>query len=179
MTYVSHLESALDGTRLQAGTLQTVHRDRPLWVRYDLDAVRRAVARDDLRARASGLWRYRELLPVRDERNVVSLMRLFITDREAAAALARAIPQAMRLLDDPQARISDELLGELGVILDRASRSASRRLRIDARRGLDVVEVMKGRTFEEALRIGDVARPSRTIDRAELQALGTWVDKAR
>ena len=73
MSHVKHLESALDGTRLPADTLQTVHRDRPLWGRYDLDAVRRAVARDDLRARAPGLWRYRELLPVRGTQHVVTL----------------------------------------------------------------------------------------------------------
>ncbi len=61
--FVSHLESALDGTKLAAGTLQTVHRDRPIWVRYDLDAIRSAVRRDDLGARPAGMWRYAELLP--------------------------------------------------------------------------------------------------------------------
>ncbi len=40
MEFVSHLESALDGTEYVAGTVQTMHRDRPLWVRYDLDAVK-------------------------------------------------------------------------------------------------------------------------------------------
>jgi threonine synthase len=33
-------------------------------VRYDLDKVRAAVRRDDLRGRAPSLWRYRELLPL-------------------------------------------------------------------------------------------------------------------
>ncbi len=72
-SFVTHLESALDGTHLPARTVQTVHEGRPLWVRYDLDAVGRAVARDDLRGRSSGLWRYRELLPVDDPGCVVSL----------------------------------------------------------------------------------------------------------
>ena len=62
--YVSHLESALDGTKLPADTLQTTHRDRPLWVRYDLDAIRDAVPRAALRDRPPTMWRYRELLPV-------------------------------------------------------------------------------------------------------------------
>jgi threonine synthase len=42
-------------------------------VRYDLDAVRRAVSRDDLARRPANLWRYRELLPVEDEANIVTL----------------------------------------------------------------------------------------------------------
>ena len=33
------LESALDGTPLPADQLQTTHKDRPLWVRYDLESV--------------------------------------------------------------------------------------------------------------------------------------------
>ena len=48
MSFVTHLESALDGTVLPAGTLQTTHRNRPLWVRYDLDAVGRSASRDSL-----------------------------------------------------------------------------------------------------------------------------------
>ncbi len=45
----------------------------PLLARYDLAAARRAVDRADLRGRPCTLWRYHELLPVRDEANVVCL----------------------------------------------------------------------------------------------------------
>jgi threonine synthase len=62
--FVTHLESALDGTRLEAGRVQTVHEGRPLWVRYDLAAVRAAVRPADLAGRPPSLWRYRELLPL-------------------------------------------------------------------------------------------------------------------
>jgi threonine synthase len=62
--FVSHLESAIDGTHLPANQLHTMHKDRPLWVRYDLDAVRHAMSKDALLRRAPTLWRYRELLPV-------------------------------------------------------------------------------------------------------------------
>jgi len=72
-SFVTHLESALDGTQLPADRAQTLHRDRPLWVRYDLDAVGRAVSRDDLAGRESSLWRYRELLPYADAGAIVSL----------------------------------------------------------------------------------------------------------
>jgi threonine synthase len=62
--FVSHLESALDATRFEAGKAHTVHQGRPLWVRYDLDAVRAAVTPDAIAGRRPSLWRYRELLPL-------------------------------------------------------------------------------------------------------------------
>ena len=49
--FVTHLESALDGTRFDADRVHTVHQGRPLWVRYDLARVRAALAPTDLAAR--------------------------------------------------------------------------------------------------------------------------------
>jgi threonine synthase len=75
-SFVTHLEAAIDGTRLPHDRVQTTHAGRPLWVRYDLDAIGRAVARADLTTRpahASTMWRYRELLPMEDDANLVSL----------------------------------------------------------------------------------------------------------
>src|ERR1700676_3869182 len=63
-SFVAHLESALDGTRFPAGQVHTVHQGRPLWVRYDLPAVRAALRPGDLLGRPPALWRYRELLPL-------------------------------------------------------------------------------------------------------------------
>src|SRR5205085_3966512 len=71
--YVTHLESALDGTRLAADGVQTVHQGRPLWVRYDLAAVGAAVTPADLVGRPPSLWRYRELLPLPSGEEPVSL----------------------------------------------------------------------------------------------------------
>lgn len=62
--FVSHLEGAIDGARLQAGQVHGLHAGRPIWVRYDLNAIRKAVSRDDLVGRPPSLWRYRELLPL-------------------------------------------------------------------------------------------------------------------
>jgi threonine synthase len=70
---VTHLEAAIDGTRLPARVLQTLHEGRPLWVRYDLEAVGRAVTREAVMRRPPDLWRYRELLPVDEDRHVISL----------------------------------------------------------------------------------------------------------
>src|SRR5262245_30197430 len=63
-SYVTHLESAIDGTRFEPGKVHTVHQGRPIWVRYDLDAVKRAVTPDVIATRPPSLWRYRELLPL-------------------------------------------------------------------------------------------------------------------
>ncbi|HMF16223.1 MAG TPA: threonine synthase [Gemmataceae bacterium] len=62
--FLTHLESAIDGSRFEAGRVWTVHQGRPLWVRYDLDKVRSAVRPDDFPSRPPSLWRYRELLPL-------------------------------------------------------------------------------------------------------------------
>jgi threonine synthase len=62
--FVTHLESALDGTRFPPGQVYSVYQGRPLVVKYDLAAVKQAVQRDTLAARAPSLWRYRELLPL-------------------------------------------------------------------------------------------------------------------
>jgi len=72
-SYVSHLEAAIDGSVLPANTLQTTHAGRPLWVRYDLDAIAAAVDRDALRSRPAGMWRYLELLPLADVDRRVTL----------------------------------------------------------------------------------------------------------
>ena len=46
---------------------------RPLLVRYDLDRIAGHLTREALAARADGFWRYRELLPVREAGNRISL----------------------------------------------------------------------------------------------------------
>jgi threonine synthase len=62
-----------------------------LFARYDLDAVRRAVRPSDFARRRWDMWRYWELLPVRDPANVISLGEgltpLVGVRRDAAAAV--------------------------------------------------------------------------------------------
>ncbi|MBS0205126.1 MAG: threonine synthase [Planctomycetes bacterium] len=72
-SFVTHLEGAIDGANLTADRVQTLHKDRPLWVRYDLDAVGKALTKEILRDRPLTMWRYRELLPVPFEQEPVSL----------------------------------------------------------------------------------------------------------
>ncbi len=72
-SFVTHLESPIDGSRHDARRPQTTHQGRPLLVRYDLAAIRRSVSREALARRPASLWRYRELLPHEEDRSAVSL----------------------------------------------------------------------------------------------------------
>ncbi len=71
--FVSHLESAIDGTRFSAESLHTTHAERPLWVRYDLSAIAKRIDPSCIAPRAATLWRYRELLPLPPEFEPVTL----------------------------------------------------------------------------------------------------------
>ena len=73
MSYVTHLEAAIDGTHLPHDELQTLHEGRPLWVRYDLEAVLANMTPEAVAGRAPTMWRYMELLPVEDESKIASL----------------------------------------------------------------------------------------------------------
>ena len=46
---------------------------KPLFARYDLEAVKESVTRRELVAREATMYRYFELLPIKDKRNIVTL----------------------------------------------------------------------------------------------------------
>ena len=75
MHFVTHLECAQCGQRYDASTIQNLCAtcQRPLWVRYDLEALREKFDRRVLFGRPPTLWRYLELLPMVDPANIVSL----------------------------------------------------------------------------------------------------------
>lgn len=73
---LTHLEGALSGRTYPAdGLMNTDPEDgRPLLARYDLERAARTLTPEALRERAGrGLWRWAEILPVRDGRNVTYL----------------------------------------------------------------------------------------------------------
>ncbi|MBB5710205.1 threonine synthase [Sphingomonas xinjiangensis] len=73
-TFVTHLECSMTGERYEADQLHGLSRaGRPLLVRYDLEGVKAALTPEALAQRPADLWRYRELLPVRQTTNIVSL----------------------------------------------------------------------------------------------------------
>ena len=75
MSHLSHLECSKCGRRFDAARVQAVCDacGKPLFARYDLDAAGEALDRRMLVGREASMWRYFELLPVRDRGNIVSL----------------------------------------------------------------------------------------------------------
>ena len=73
--HATHLECANCHTEHDASTLQNlcVKCGKPLLARYDLTRISKILTKAALRTRNPDLWRYRELLPVRNEENIVSL----------------------------------------------------------------------------------------------------------
>jgi len=72
---VTHLECALCGLHHEAQRLHNLCTacGKPLLVRYDLERAKMTLTKDSLAGRRPDLWRYREVLPVEDDRNIVSL----------------------------------------------------------------------------------------------------------
>lgn len=72
---VTNLECSFCGLQHEANVLQNlcVECGKPLLVRYDLARAAETLTPESLRARKYSLWRYREVLPVVDDANIVSL----------------------------------------------------------------------------------------------------------
>ena len=74
-SYLDNLECTWCGSRFSA---DEPHRTCPdcgkvLYPRYDLAAAARRFSRESLEGRRPDMWRYFEMMPVREEENVVSL----------------------------------------------------------------------------------------------------------
>jgi len=90
-SYLTHLDCTACGLTHDADVLQTVCSacGKVLFARYDLAAVRQATRPSDFSQRRWDMWRYWELLPVRDPAHVISLgegLTPLVQVRSAAAA---------------------------------------------------------------------------------------------
>ncbi len=72
---VTHLECGNCQTKHEANRLQNlcVECGKPLLVRYDLEKAKQTLTKESLKTRAENLWRYREVLPVELDENIVCL----------------------------------------------------------------------------------------------------------
>ena len=75
MNFVTHLECANCGQKYDAAQVHNLCTacQRPLWVRYDLAALKKAFPKKTLKDRPWTIWRYLEMLPVADPARIVSL----------------------------------------------------------------------------------------------------------
>ena len=73
--HVKNLECSFCHREYEARRVHNVCTEcaKPLLVRYDLKRIAKFLTRQALYARRSDLWRYREVLPVRREDNIISL----------------------------------------------------------------------------------------------------------
>ena len=72
--FMTHLECSLTGERYDSDRIQNLSRaGKPLLARYDLDAVAARLNRDELARRSAGMWKWRELLPLPEGEEPVSL----------------------------------------------------------------------------------------------------------
>ena len=74
-SYLSHLICSKCHEKFDHRELQTfcTSCNKPLLAIYDLEKVKSELARDIFSGREPNLWRYRELLPVLDERHIITL----------------------------------------------------------------------------------------------------------
>jgi len=72
---VTHLECGLCGTKHEAHRLHNLCTacGKPLLVRYDLERAKMFLKKESLAARRPDMWRYREMLPLERDENIVSL----------------------------------------------------------------------------------------------------------
>jgi threonine synthase len=98
-SYATHLECSATGETYSIDEPQNLSRaGKPLLVRYDLEALRAAMPKPALEDREPGLWRYRELLPVREARHVLSL-------GEAVTPLVRLVGEPGEVLVKDEGRL--------------------------------------------------------------------------
>jgi threonine synthase len=73
--HLTHLACTLCEKVHDAAVLQNTSPccNKPLFAHYDLKAAAKTLTKDALRSRGKSLWRYREVLPVRAEADIVSL----------------------------------------------------------------------------------------------------------
>ncbi len=99
-TFVTHLECAFTGERYPSDQVHNLSRaGKPLLVRYDLAGVAKSLSKAALADRPPDLWRYRELLPVRETKDIVSLGEA-ITPLVGLPKLARKLGAGEILVKD-------------------------------------------------------------------------------
>jgi threonine synthase len=83
-SFFTHLECTRTGSHYNVDGLHNLSAEgAPLFARYDLDAVRHTMSRDDLAGREINMWRYRELMPLRDGDQEITLDEGFTPLRTA------------------------------------------------------------------------------------------------
>jgi threonine synthase len=104
MTYsfLSHLECTACGRTYDADKLLGLCPDcgKVLYARYDLERAKTVLTKDALRGRRADMWRYHEVMPVRDPAHVVSLGEGFTPMLDAPHIASRYGLKSVTLKDE-------------------------------------------------------------------------------
>jgi len=105
--FVTHLECSKTGRTYEPNKLYNLSEaGKPLLVHYDLKKAAQTLTKESLKRRVSSLWRYREVLPVVNDENIVTL-------GEGWTPLVHAERLGVKL-SMPQLFIKDESLNPTG-----------------------------------------------------------------
>ena len=75
MSFLSHLQCGYCNKKYEANKLWNLCPEcsKPLLARYDIDKAKQNFNKSDLESRPPTLWRYKEMLPITDEKYILSL----------------------------------------------------------------------------------------------------------
>jgi len=124
VSFLTHLECSRGPERPQcdatydANELHSVCEEcgKPLLCRYDLEPLAQCKLRQEITSRSGGMWRFREVLPVADEANIVTL-------GEGQTPLLR-VPRLGEAIGLPNLYIKDESLIPTGTFKARGMAAA-------------------------------------------------------
>lgn len=102
--HLTHLACTLCGKTHDANVAQNVSSccAKPLFAHYDLAAAARTLTPATLRTRAKSLWRYREVLPVRNDTDIVTLGEGFTPLLPAPRLAAKHGLRSLYIKDEAQ-----------------------------------------------------------------------------
>src|SRR5438445_5491340 len=102
MNFVTHLECANCGKQYEATKVHNLCTacQRPLWVRYDLDAIKKNFTKKALFGRPPTIWRYLEMLPIRNPDKIISLTETITPILETRRLAARFGTEHLFLKDE-------------------------------------------------------------------------------
>jgi threonine synthase len=102
--HLTHLACTLCGKQHDATVPHNVSAccAKPLFAHYDLAAAARTFTPDSLRTRAKSLWRYREVLPVRADTDIVTLGEGFTPLLPAPRLAAKHALRSLWIKDEAQ-----------------------------------------------------------------------------
>jgi threonine synthase len=107
-SYLIDLECPVCGRKYSPDEVQTICQDcnSPIYAQYDLEAIKRSLTKEEVARRTKGIWRWSELLPVKD-----AAFRITLGEGDTPLL---DLQRSGRKLGTPQLYMKDESLNPTG-----------------------------------------------------------------